>query len=29
MKLYTQATTFSPINNTRKVLEIKETFPNL
>jgi len=28
MKLYTQATTSSLIN-TRKVLEIKETFPNL
>jgi len=29
MKLYTQATTSSSINNTRKVSEIKETFPNL
>jgi len=29
MKLYTQATTSSLINNTRKVLKIKETFPNL
>ena len=29
MKSYAQATTSSSINNTRKVLKIKETFPNL